>query len=190
MTPFSFVHCSDVVKKIDQSEFEGFEYINPLLMSAEECVWGTRRLCSHTHHPHTHSCTCYVASQCPQAAWLQDKPTTSTFCSRAAHAQWNAYLPKPVSHSAIYNHMPLSLPSFLIIFISCKSALISNFSSGPSLSVATEATEFFQGCCTRGQRGVEASDTWTEKPLLPAGGVLSMHILFVYIYESTIEYKC
>lgn len=29
---------SDVVKKIDQSEFEGFEYINPLLMSAEECV--------------------------------------------------------------------------------------------------------------------------------------------------------
>ncbi|KAG7228982.1 hypothetical protein INR49_013215 [Caranx melampygus] len=30
----------DVVKKIDQSEFEGFEYINPLLMSAEEC-----RLC-------------------------------------------------------------------------------------------------------------------------------------------------
>uniref|UniRef100_A0A8C5B4Y6 Protein kinase C n=1 Tax=Gadus morhua TaxID=8049 RepID=A0A8C5B4Y6_GADMO len=28
----------DVVEKIDQSEFEGFEYINPLLMSAEECV--------------------------------------------------------------------------------------------------------------------------------------------------------
>nr|XP_048719866.1 protein kinase C iota type isoform X3 [Caretta caretta] len=28
----------DIVKKIDQSEFEGFEYINPLLMSAEECV--------------------------------------------------------------------------------------------------------------------------------------------------------
>ncbi|PWA29999.1 hypothetical protein CCH79_00009599 [Gambusia affinis] len=28
----------DVVRKIDQSEFEGFEYINPLLMSAEECV--------------------------------------------------------------------------------------------------------------------------------------------------------
>lgn len=35
--PFVVV-CSDVVKKIDQSEFEGFEYINPLLMSAEECV--------------------------------------------------------------------------------------------------------------------------------------------------------
>lgn len=32
------VRFSDVVKKIDQSEFEGFEYINPLLMSAEECV--------------------------------------------------------------------------------------------------------------------------------------------------------
>ncbi|KAG7487374.1 hypothetical protein MATL_G00022530 [Megalops atlanticus] len=28
----------DAVRKIDQSEFEGFEYINPLLMSAEECV--------------------------------------------------------------------------------------------------------------------------------------------------------
>lgn len=27
------------MRKIDQSEFEGFEYINPLLMSAEECVW-------------------------------------------------------------------------------------------------------------------------------------------------------
>lgn len=35
--PFSPSY-SDVVKKIDQSEFEGFEYINPLLMSAEECV--------------------------------------------------------------------------------------------------------------------------------------------------------
>lgn len=33
---FSF--NSDIVRKIDQSEFEGFEYINPLLMSAEECV--------------------------------------------------------------------------------------------------------------------------------------------------------
>uniref|UniRef100_A0A3B3TFQ4 Protein kinase C n=1 Tax=Paramormyrops kingsleyae TaxID=1676925 RepID=A0A3B3TFQ4_9TELE len=28
----------DTLRKIDQSEFEGFEYINPLLMSAEECV--------------------------------------------------------------------------------------------------------------------------------------------------------
>uniref|UniRef100_A0A8D2JKH0 Protein kinase domain-containing protein n=1 Tax=Sciurus vulgaris TaxID=55149 RepID=A0A8D2JKH0_SCIVU len=28
----------DIVRKTDQSEFEGFEYINPLLMSAEECV--------------------------------------------------------------------------------------------------------------------------------------------------------
>uniref|UniRef100_UPI00358F7428 protein kinase C iota type-like isoform X1 n=1 Tax=Myxine glutinosa TaxID=7769 RepID=UPI00358F7428 len=28
----------DIVRKIDQSEFEGFEYINPLLMSAEESV--------------------------------------------------------------------------------------------------------------------------------------------------------
>lgn len=54
---FSFALCSDVVKKIDQSEFEGFEYINPLLMSAEECVWGTRHLCSHNTHPHTHTRT-------------------------------------------------------------------------------------------------------------------------------------
>lgn len=27
-----------VLETIDQSEFEGFEYINPLLMSSEECV--------------------------------------------------------------------------------------------------------------------------------------------------------
>lgn len=45
MLPLNFVELttvfnlnSDIVKKIDQSEFEGFEYINPLLMSAEECV--------------------------------------------------------------------------------------------------------------------------------------------------------
>ncbi|XP_012218007.1 atypical protein kinase C isoform X2 [Linepithema humile] len=28
----------DVIKKIDQSEFDGFEYVNPLLMSLEDCV--------------------------------------------------------------------------------------------------------------------------------------------------------
>ncbi|GAB0198853.1 protein kinase C zeta type [Grus japonensis] len=28
----------DIIKRIDQSEFEGFEYINPLLLSAEETV--------------------------------------------------------------------------------------------------------------------------------------------------------
>lgn len=50
---FLFVPFSDVVKKIDQSEFEGFEYINPLLMSAEECVWGTPCLCPHAPPTHT-----------------------------------------------------------------------------------------------------------------------------------------
>lgn len=28
----------DAIKRIDQSEFEGFEYINPLLLSTEESV--------------------------------------------------------------------------------------------------------------------------------------------------------
>jgi len=26
------------IEKIDQSEFDGFEYVNPLLMSLEDCV--------------------------------------------------------------------------------------------------------------------------------------------------------
>jgi len=30
--------CRKVIDKIDQSEFEGFEYVNPLLMSQEDCV--------------------------------------------------------------------------------------------------------------------------------------------------------
>lgn len=37
----SFLHffCDrKILETIDQSEFEGFEYINPLLMSSEECV--------------------------------------------------------------------------------------------------------------------------------------------------------
>lgn len=112
-----FFFFRDVVKKIDQSEFEGFEYINPLLMSAEECVWETRRLSSWTPPTHTPlQLRVYVASQCLQAAWLRDDPATSTFCSRASHAHQNAYLPKPVSHSAIYYHLPLNLPSFFNIF--------------------------------------------------------------------------
>lgn len=28
-----------MIDKIDQTEFEGFEYVNPLLMSLEDCVW-------------------------------------------------------------------------------------------------------------------------------------------------------
>ncbi|KAG8239627.1 hypothetical protein J437_LFUL019321 [Ladona fulva] len=31
-------HSNRVIDKIDQSEFEGFEYVNPLLMSMEDCV--------------------------------------------------------------------------------------------------------------------------------------------------------
>lgn len=27
-----------IIEKIDQTEFEGFEYVNPLLMSLEDCV--------------------------------------------------------------------------------------------------------------------------------------------------------
>lgn len=36
-SPHSYA-SRDVIKRIDQSEFEGFEYINPLLLSAEESV--------------------------------------------------------------------------------------------------------------------------------------------------------
>lgn len=80
-------------------------------------------------------------SLCLQAAWLRDNPMISIFCSRAAtHAQQIAYLPKPVSHSAIYNHLPLSLPFFSIIFISCKSALIWILSSRPLYRSS-------KGCC-------------------------------------------
>lgn len=27
-----------IIEKIDQSEFEGFEYVNPLLMTFDDCV--------------------------------------------------------------------------------------------------------------------------------------------------------
>ena len=33
-----FFFFSKIISKIDQSEFDGFEYVNPLLMSQEDCV--------------------------------------------------------------------------------------------------------------------------------------------------------
>ena len=33
-----FASFRRVIEKIDQTEFEGFEYVNPLLMSLEDCV--------------------------------------------------------------------------------------------------------------------------------------------------------
>jgi hypothetical protein len=30
--------CRSIIAKIDQTEFDGFEYVNPLLMSAEDVV--------------------------------------------------------------------------------------------------------------------------------------------------------
>ena len=33
------VNNRTVIDKIDQTEFDGFEYVNPLLMSAEDVVW-------------------------------------------------------------------------------------------------------------------------------------------------------
>lgn len=36
---YIFLFYSRIIEQIDQSEFEGFEYVNPLLMSLEDCVW-------------------------------------------------------------------------------------------------------------------------------------------------------
>ncbi|KAK6627739.1 hypothetical protein RUM44_010218 [Polyplax serrata] len=38
LRPLYFLCLPRVIEKIDQSEFEGFEYVNPLLMSLEDCV--------------------------------------------------------------------------------------------------------------------------------------------------------
>lgn len=48
-----FLSRSHIIERIDQTEFEGFEYVNPLLMSLEDCVW---------HQPscQLHSCNMQV----------------------------------------------------------------------------------------------------------------------------------
>lgn len=110
----------DVVRKIDQSEFEGFEYINPLLMSAEECVWETLHLspwtpptCKHTlTHTLTPTTRVYAASPC----CMRDDPATSFFSEGLTCTSRALCFCQNQSHSAIYNHLSLSLPCFLDIF--------------------------------------------------------------------------
>ena len=35
---FLFISFRSIIERIDQTEFDGFEYVNPLLMSAEDKV--------------------------------------------------------------------------------------------------------------------------------------------------------
>lgn len=58
-----------VIEKIDQSEFEGFEYVNPLLMSQEDNVW------------HEEDCGDYAAPHLQQYHHEADCPCSATIDS-------------------------------------------------------------------------------------------------------------
>lgn len=98
---FSLSSPRDVIKRIDQSEFEGFEYINPLLLSAEESVWGRRDLFSHLCLSTPHPPLSQIYEQLP-LGWREDKKLPALHEVRGHECENFTFFSLWIPHNALH----------------------------------------------------------------------------------------
>lgn len=98
----------DVIKRIDQSEFEGFEYINPMLLSTEETVWGrntTERFCQLARGSEWATGGAFTSDWVTSASEREKTPSITASSPTAPLSHSSSH--RPLAHTLSQTHLEL-----------------------------------------------------------------------------------